>query len=126
MNARGIKHKDVYPVTDPATCIHTPFLVSLPVKQVADIQAKLQELKPLLSDEFHVRKIGYFGSYATGEQTEESDLDLLVEFSQPIGWEFFTLEKFLEKEFGLAIDLVTMDALKERIKKPVLTHVKYV
>lgn len=96
------------------------------MKQVADIQAKLQELKPLLSDKFHVRKIGYFGSYAIGEQTEVSDLDLLVEFSQPIGWEFFTLEKFLEKEFGLAIDLVTMDALKERIKKPVLTHVKYV
>ena len=71
-------------------------------------------------------RIGYFGSSATGRQTDESDLDILVEFSQPIGWEFFTLEKFLEKEFGLRVDLITKGALKERIKRPILNEVKYV
>ena len=86
----------------------------------------MQELKPVLFNKFHVSRIGYFGSFATGRQTDKSDLDLLVEFSQPIGWEFFTLEKFLEKEFGLSIDLVTKDALKERIKRPILNQVKYV
>jgi len=91
-----------------------------------DIETKLQALKPLLSDKFHVSKIGYFGSYATGGQSDNSDLDLLVEFSQPIGWEFFTLEKFLEQEFGLNIDLVTQEALKERIKRPILNQVKYI
>jgi hypothetical protein len=91
-----------------------------------DIETKLQELKPVLLDKFHVSKIGYFGSYAAGGQTDKSDLDLLVEFSQPIGWEFFTLEKFLEQEFGLSIDLVTKDALKERIKRPILDQVKYI
>ncbi len=94
--------------------------------QGTDIEAKLQKLKPVLSDRFHVSKIGYFGSYATGAQTDKSDLDLLVEFSRPIGWEFFTLEKFLEQEFGLNIDLITKDALKERIKRPILSQVKYV
>jgi len=73
-----------------------------------------------------VSRIGYFGSFATGRQTDESDLDILVEFSQPIGWEFFTLEKFLEKEFGLRVDLITKGALKERIKRPILNEVKYV
>ena len=91
-----------------------------------DIEAKLQELKPFLLDKFHVSKIGYFGSFATGGQTDKSDLDLLVEFSEPIGWEFFALEKFLEQKFGLTIDLVTQDALKERIKRPILDQVKYV
>jgi predicted nucleotidyltransferase len=38
---------------------------------------------------------------------------LLVEFSEPIGWRFFTLEKFLENEFGVPIDLVTKNALKD-------------
>ncbi|MCF1750402.1 nucleotidyltransferase family protein [Mariniradius sediminis] len=94
--------------------------------QAVDIESKLQQLMPLLADRFHVSKIGYFGSYAAGQQTERSDLDLLVEFSQPIGWEFFTLEKFLEKEFGLSIDLVTKEALKERIKRPILDQVKYI
>lgn len=92
----------------------------------AEIENKLRKLKPVLADRYHVRKIGYFGSYATGEQTDKSDLDLLVEFSQPIGWEFFTLERFLEAEFGLDIDLVTKDALKERIKPSILKQVKYV
>jgi hypothetical protein len=96
------------------------------MRQVLDIETKLQQLKPVLSDKFHVSKIGYFGSYAAGKQADKSDLDLLVEFSQPIGWEFFTLEKFLEQEFGLSIDLVTKDALKERIKRPILSQVKYV
>ena len=91
-----------------------------------EIENKLRKLKPVLVDRYHVRKIGYFGSYATGKQTEKSDLDLLVEFSQPIGWEFFTLERFLEAEFGLDIDLVTKDALKERIKPSILKQVKYV
>jgi uncharacterized protein len=91
-----------------------------------DVETKIRELKPVLSDKFHVSKIGYFGSYAVGGQTDESDLDLIVEFSQPIGWEFFTLEKFLEQEFGLSIDLVTKDALKERIKGAVLNQVKYI
>jgi predicted nucleotidyltransferase len=96
------------------------------MRQSVDIEAKLQELKPVLFNKFHVSKIGYFGSFATGVQTDKSDLDLLVEFSQPIGWEFFTLEKFLEQEFGLPIDLVTKDALKDRIKRPILNQVRYV
>lgn len=96
------------------------------MKSVFDIETKLQQLKPVLSDRFYVSKIGYFGSFAEGSQTEESDLDILVEFSKPIGWEFFKLEEFLEKEFGLDIDLVTNEALKESIKKPILNQVKYV
>lgn len=96
------------------------------MRQSIDIETKLKDLKTVLSDKFHVSKIGYFGSYARGGQSDKSDLDLIVEFSQPVGWEFFTLEKFLEQEFGLSIDLVTKDALKERIKKPILNQVKYV
>lgn len=52
----------------------------------------------MLADKFHVSSIGYFGSYSTGQQTEESDIDLFVEFSEPVGWEFFTLKfHFLEE-----------------------------
>ena len=91
-----------------------------------EIEDKLKEIKPLLADNFHVSKIGYFGSYVKGQPSSNSDLDLLVEFSQPIGWRFFTLEKFLEQTFGLPIDLVTHKALKERIKETVLNQVIYI
>jgi len=91
-----------------------------------DIENKLHKLKPVLTDKFHVSKIGYFGSYVYEQQTIKSDIDLLVEFSQPVGWGFFTLEKFLEEELGLPVDLVTKDALKDRIKETVLNQVIYI
>jgi predicted nucleotidyltransferase len=91
-----------------------------------EIEIKLKQLKPELSVKFHVSRIGYFGSYASGSPNENSDLDLLVEFSEPIGWKFFTLERFLEQSFGLPIDLVTENALKERIKVPILNQVNYI
>lgn len=91
-----------------------------------DIETKLQQIKPVLTDKFHVSSIGYFGSFATEEQTNSSDLDLLVEFSQPVGWEFFTLERFLEQTLGLRVDLVTPNALKERIKDSILNQVHYI
>ena len=91
-----------------------------------EIEFKLKQIKPELEGKFHVSRIGYFGSYAQGRQTDNSDLDLLVEFSQPVGWNFFTLERFLEKTFGLSIDLVTQNALKNRIKESILSQVHYV
>jgi len=90
------------------------------------IETKLKQLKPELSIKFHVSRIGYFGSYASGSQDENSDLDLLVEFSEPIGWKFFTLERYLEQSFGIPIDLVTESALKERIKEPILRQVNFI
>ncbi|MDX2195529.1 MAG: nucleotidyltransferase family protein [Cytophagales bacterium] len=91
-----------------------------------DIETKLKEIKPILVDKFHVTTIGYFGSYSFGQPTDNSDLDLLVEFSQPVGWEFFTLERFLEQYLGLRIDLVTKNALKPKIKEYILNQVHYI
>ncbi len=91
-----------------------------------DIENKLKEIKPILVDQFHVSEIGYFGSYANNQQTDTSDLDLIVAFSKPVGWSFFTLEKFLEQSLGLPIDLVTKYALKDRIKSSILSQIIYI
>lgn len=91
-----------------------------------DTIKKLKAIKPYLADRFHVKRLGYFGSYATEQQTELSDIDILVEFNRPVGWEFFTLEKYLEASLGLKVDLVTHNALKEKIKETVLKQIKYI
>jgi uncharacterized protein len=91
-----------------------------------ELENKLKQIKPELAQKFHVSRIGYFGSFANDCQDDFSDLDLLVEFSEPIGWNFFTLEKFLEQTFEIPIDLVTKNALKDRIKLPILDQVNYV
>lgn len=91
-----------------------------------EILDKLRELKPVLQTDYYVSKIGLFGSFSDSSYTDESDIDILIEFEKPIGWRFFTLEIFLEKTFGRKIDLVTVNALKEQLKDQILKQVKYI
>jgi len=91
-----------------------------------DIILKLKELKPLLYKDYSVKEIGLFGSFSDETFTEESDIDLLVEFEKPIGWKFFTLEIYLGKIFNRKVDLVTKNALKDQIKERILKQVNYV
>jgi len=91
-----------------------------------EIETKLKEIKPVLAEKFHVTSIDYLGSYAKGQQTDTSDLDLMVEFSRPVGWTFFTLEGFLEQSLGIKVDLTTKNSLKARIKNTILNQVKYI
>jgi len=90
------------------------------------VLSKLKELKPRLEEEFAVYKIGVFGSFAMETHSQDSDIDILIEFKKPIGWKFFTLELFLEGIFGRKIDLVTRNALKQQIRDSILQQVSYV
>lgn len=92
----------------------------------AEILNKLHELKPVLYRDYSVREIGLFGSFSDNSFTEDSDIDLLVEFEKPVGWKYLSLEIFLENVFGRKIDLVTKNALKEQIRDNILNQVKYV
>ena len=56
-----------------------------------DIKSKLTVLKPILQEKYPLDKIAIFGSYAWNEQTEESDVDLMVEFNNKIGIGFITM-----------------------------------
>ncbi|NOZ47894.1 MAG: nucleotidyltransferase family protein [Chlorobi bacterium] len=91
-----------------------------------EIESKLKELKPRLKKEFYVDRIGYFGSYSRNEQEKDSDIDILVYFRKPLGWEFFDLQELLENELKLKVDLVSEKGLKEQLKQIILNSVKYV
>lgn len=90
------------------------------------LEATLRDLLPLLAERFHVRRLGYFGSFATGQPGPHSDVDILAEFSQPLGWEFFELEELLENSLHRKVDLVTPDALKRQLRESILTQVRYI
>lgn len=95
--------------------------------KIQDLANWIEQLKPLLADRFKVQTIGIFGSYVRGEQKKKSDLDILVEFSEPIGlFKFVELEDFLSQELNLKVDLVMKDALKPRIKDSILKEAIYV
>jgi len=89
------------------------------------ILSTLQELETTLHEEYAVERIGLFGSFSDNTNSEESDIDIIVELRRPIGWKFFSLELYLEKVFNRKIDLVTKNALKEQIKEHVLSKVSY-
>lgn len=97
------------------------------MKPKEEILKTLKKELPPISKKFSVKTIGLFGSYARSEQTEESDIDLLIEFEKPVGFSKFTeLEDHLSEKLGAKVDLVTPDALKPIIKPYVMKEVVYV
>lgn len=96
------------------------------MKTRPEIEATLKELKPSLKRKFKVKEIGIFGSFVRGEEVEDSDVDILVEFSEPIGWEFFDLKELLVEILGREVDLVTVGGLRPQLKDRILQEVVYI
>jgi len=91
-----------------------------------DIEKVLRKYKNYLKENFYVKKIGIFGSYTRGEETSKSDVDILVEFSEPLGWEFFDLKEFLEEKLSKKVDLITENGIRPQMKEKILNEVIYV
>lgn len=84
---------------------------------IEKIRQILEKNKDFLKQKYHVEKIAIFGSRARKEEKESSDIDIIVEFSEPIGWEIVELKEYLENLLGARIDLLTYKAV---LKKPTL------
>ena len=86
----------------------------------------LEANRDALIDKYHVSRVGIFGSVARGSQTPSSDVDVLVEFSKPVGlFLFIDLENFLGSILEKKVDLVTEKALKPLIRDSILHDVVY-
>jgi predicted nucleotidyltransferase len=96
------------------------------MKDLEEIKQVLSRQKQALAENFKVKEIGIFGSYVRGEQEELSDVDILVEFNEPIGWEFIDLLDYLENVLNMKVDLVTPNALRPQFKERILKKVAYV
>ncbi|TAJ96339.1 nucleotidyltransferase [bacterium] len=67
-----------------------------------------------------VRRLALFGSFARNEATRASDLDFVVEFERKSFDAYMDLKTFLEKLFGYRVDLVLAEAIKPRLRTPIL------
>jgi predicted nucleotidyltransferase len=65
-----------------------------------------------LASEYSVSKIAIFGSVVRGTMSEDSDVDILVEFSSPIGFRFNQLVEYLENLLSRKVDVMTRDGMK--------------
>jgi len=81
----------------------------------------------LLRRDYNVKNIGIFGSIVRGEERPKSDVDILVEFREPVGlFKFIELEDYLGSIFKKKVDLVSKKALKPAIGKHILREVVYI
>jgi predicted nucleotidyltransferase len=91
---------------------------------LAQIKSILRERREELALGYSVAEIGVFGSCVRSATTDESDIDILVEFSHPVGFfKFLELEERLGEWLGAKVDLVTKAALKPHIGRRVLDEV---
>jgi hypothetical protein len=96
------------------------------MKSIKELKLVLNQHKPQLMRKYPIKKIGIFGSYSRGEETPQSDVDILVEFKSPIGLDFVTLADELEEMLGVKVDLASVHGVKPKIMKQIKEELVYV
>ena len=96
------------------------------MKDLSTIKQIIKELKPELEKKFHVSSIGIFGSIVRHDFSENSDVDIIVDFSQPIGIEFIDLADLLEEKFHEQVDLVSRKGIKPQYFSSIENEIVYV
>lgn len=96
------------------------------MKTKEEILQLLAQQKPWLLETYQIARLGIFGSYARGQQTETSDLDILVDYVHPPTlWKLVELKDYLSQLVALNVDLVTINGLKPRLRDQILSEVIY-
>ena len=90
------------------------------------ISAILAENKDRLLSKYHLTALGIFGSFTRNDFTEESDIDILIEYHTPIGIEFVDLAEELEELLGCKIDLVSKNGIKPKYFQEIQKDLIYV
>ena len=97
------------------------------IQSLAEIKDRLQAQKPYLYKKYGVTKIGVFGSYVRGEQNSESDIDILIELTNPPRislLDLVDLQYYLSDLLGLEVDVALKSNLRKRIGKRILSEVQ--
>ena len=92
----------------------------------AEIKDMLRRLKPELQQRFHVSEIGMFGSVVRDDFTPSSDIDIVVDFSKPVGIEFIDLANYIESKLMRPVDLVSRLGIKKSYFQAIESEIEYV
>ena len=104
-----------------------------PRKKILTRESLLEILKaeqPYLKKHFGVKRMAIFGSFSKGTSTAKSDIDIFVQFSKPLGMEFFNLIDHLENKLGSDVDVLTPGGIQsirvEMVAKDIKQSLVYV
>jgi len=94
------------------------------IMNTENLLAKLKELKPIIAARYKAKEIGLFGSFARGEQSASSDVDVLVEFEEGADlFDLIGLADYLEEALQRKVDVVPKRALRTELRESVLREV---
>lgn len=93
---------------------------------LTDIKETLKINKDRLTSKYGLSVIAIFGSYGRGQQTVDSDVDILVDFRRPIGIEFIDLADELESLLKIKVDLVSKNGVRSDYFKQIERELDYV
>jgi predicted nucleotidyltransferase len=96
------------------------------MRTIHEIRTTLRNHRNHLFQEYPIKSLAIFGSFSREENTEESDLDMLVEFSDKIGIRFIDLADEIEEIVGLKVDLVSRNGIKEGYLRAIDSDLIYV
>ena len=93
---------------------------------IFQIRKQLEQIKPSLTTKYHLGSIGLFGSIVRDDFHDGSDVDILVDFDQPIGIEFIDMANELELLLQRRVDLVSKNGIKPAYLREIEKEVIYV
>ena len=96
------------------------------MKSLQDIKALLASHKQRLFNDYPIKSMAIFGSYSRKDQSNQSDLDLLVEFNDTIGIRFVNLAEAIENLTGPKVDLVSRNGIKDKYYQSINADLMYV
>lgn len=97
------------------------------MSQLESIKALLVKLKPELMEKYSISSIGLFGSIVREDfSPSKSDIDIIVDFSKPIGIQFIDLADYLEEKINRKVDLVSKNGIKPRYYQAIESDIVYV
>lgn len=94
---------------------------------LAEMKARLRTKKKYLFDKYGVTEVGVFGSYVRGEQRPDSDIDILIDLTDPPQIDLFDLvelEHYLTDLLEHKADVVLKRNLRKRIGQRILREVQ--
>jgi predicted nucleotidyltransferase len=94
-----------------------------PLLSREEVMSILKKELPDLRDRYGVERIFLYGSFAKGQQTKKSDIDMLVDTKKPLGLEFVALADRLEEILGRKVDVATYDHYKRSFHNPRYKHI---
>ncbi|HOE92424.1 MAG TPA: nucleotidyltransferase family protein [Methanofastidiosum sp.] len=97
------------------------------MKNVEDIEKIIEREKEKLLRGYKIKNIGIFGSYAKNSAKEKSDIDLIVEFEEPVSLlGVIKAENYLTELLGIRVDLVPKEDIRKELKETILKEVIYI